>query len=66
MVVEVDDPAVGRMRTIGIPVKLSATPGSIRHRAPGLGEHSREILAEAGFSDQEVQRLVDKGVVLTL
>jgi formyl-CoA transferase len=63
MVVELDDPLLGRLRHIGIPVKLSATPGSIRRRAPALGEHSREVLAEAGFGDGEVEALVQAGVV---
>jgi len=45
MVVEVAHPAVGPFRTIGIPVKLSETPGSIRRPAPLLGEHTDEILA---------------------
>jgi formyl-CoA transferase len=63
MVVELDDPVLGRLRHIGIPVKLSATPGRIRRRAPALGEHSREVLAEAGFGDGEVEALVQAGVV---
>jgi len=63
MVVELDDPALGRLRHIGIPVKLSATPGRIRRRAPALGEHSREVLAAVGFGDGEVEDLVRSGVV---
>ncbi|MSO76237.1 MAG: CoA transferase [Alphaproteobacteria bacterium] len=46
MVVEVDHPSAGKTRTLGIPVKLSATPGAIRRPAPRLGEHTQEILAE--------------------
>jgi crotonobetainyl-CoA:carnitine CoA-transferase CaiB-like acyl-CoA transferase len=46
MVAEIDHPAAGRMRTLGIPVKLSATPGTLRRPAPLLGEHGAEILAE--------------------
>jgi crotonobetainyl-CoA:carnitine CoA-transferase CaiB-like acyl-CoA transferase len=63
MVVELEDPVLGRLRHIGIPVKLSATPGRIRRRAPALGEHSREALAEAGFPDGEIEDLVQSGVV---
>jgi formyl-CoA transferase len=63
MVVELDDPDLGRLRHIGIPVKLSATPGRIRRRAPALGEHSREVLAAAGFGDGEIEELVQGGVV---
>lgn len=63
MVVDLDDPGLGRLRNIGIPVKLSATPGRIRRRAPALGEHSREVLMEAGFSEDEIEDLIQSGVV---
>ena len=63
MLVELEDPELGRLKNIGIPVKLSLTPGSIRRRAPDLGEHSREVLLEAGFSDGEVARLIVANVV---
>jgi crotonobetainyl-CoA:carnitine CoA-transferase CaiB-like acyl-CoA transferase len=46
MVAELDHPAAGRTRTLGIPVKLSATPGALRRPAPRLGEHTREVLEE--------------------
>lgn len=36
------------------PVRLSETPGEIRHRAPLIGEHSNEVLAELGFSEDEI------------
>jgi crotonobetainyl-CoA:carnitine CoA-transferase CaiB-like acyl-CoA transferase len=46
MVQEVAHPSAGPMRTLGIPVKLSDTPGRIRRPAPRLGEHTEEIVAE--------------------
>ena len=46
MVQEVEHPAAGRMRTLGIPVKLSRTEGAIRRPAPMLGEHTDEVIAE--------------------
>jgi crotonobetainyl-CoA:carnitine CoA-transferase CaiB-like acyl-CoA transferase len=52
MVVEVDHPAAGRHRTLGTPIKLSDTPGSIRRPAPMLGEHTEEILAELRLKDE--------------
>ncbi len=63
MMVDLEDPELGTLHNIGIPVKLSATPGRIRHRAPGLGEHSRQILLDAGLHEDEVDRLVEEGVV---
>ena len=63
MKVELDDPVLGPLPNIGIPVKLSETPGRIRRRAPALGEHSREILLEAGLTQAQVDELVDAGVV---
>lgn len=63
MVVDLDDPDLGRLRNIGIPVKLSATPGCIRCRAPALGEHSREVLMEAGFAEDDIEHLIQSGVV---
>ena len=63
--VDLEDPELGTLHNIGIPVKLSATPGRIRHRAPGLGEHSRQVLLEAGLAEEEVDRLVKERVVRT-
>jgi succinyl-CoA:mesaconate CoA transferase len=47
----------------GSPIKLSATPSGVHHRAPFLGEHSREVLAEYGVDDDRVEELVGEGVV---
>lgn len=49
----------------GIPVKLSATPGQVRHRAPLLGEHTREVLEAAGLPASRVDALLEAGVVST-
>ena len=64
MLIDLDDPELGILHNIGIPVKLSATPGRIRRRAPALGEHSVEVLQAAGFSVADVAELVNAGVVL--
>ena len=64
MLVDTHDPELGTIHNIGVPVKLSATPGRIRRRAPALGEHSAEVLLERGFSQDEVDTLLAEGVIL--
>jgi len=59
MVVEVDHPIVGKMKTLGVPVKLSETPGSVDRAAPTLGQHTREILEELNYTEQEIQSMMD-------
>jgi formyl-CoA transferase len=44
-------------RALGIPVKMSDTPGTIRRPAPQVGQHTAEVLREAGFSDEEIAAL---------
>ena len=63
MLVDIEDPDIGTIRNIGLPVKLSVTPGKIRRRAPFLGEHTTEVLLEHGFSDDEVAGLLAAEVV---
>ena len=57
MVVELDHPRAGRTRALGLPVKLSATPGGVRRPAPTYGQHTREVLGEFGFSSAEIDDL---------
>jgi len=63
MVVELDHPVEGRVRALGIPVKLSETAGSVRRVPPGLGEHTDEILRAAGYTAAEVAALRADGAV---
>ncbi len=57
MAVEVDHPTLGRIRTLGSPIKMSATPPVVRRRAPLLGEHTEQVLREAGLTDEEIARV---------
>jgi len=63
MVVELEHPQAGPTKALGCPVHFSATPTSVTRHAPMLGEHTREVLAECGYSDAEIDRLVAEGVV---
>jgi crotonobetainyl-CoA:carnitine CoA-transferase CaiB-like acyl-CoA transferase len=64
MVVELEHPRAGRTRALGLPVKLSATPGRISRPAPLLGEHTREVLLEFGFSEAEIDALLAQGAAV--
>jgi crotonobetainyl-CoA:carnitine CoA-transferase CaiB-like acyl-CoA transferase len=63
MVVEVEHPVAGTLKMLGSPLKLSAQPTSIRRPPPVLGEHTDEILAEAGYTAAQVAELREAGVV---
>ena len=63
MVVEVEHSKLGPIRTVGFPVKFSDTPVSVERGAPLLGEHTREVLAELGYADDEIEALERSGAV---
>lgn len=63
MVVELEHPVAGRVRHIGIPVKLSGTPGCIARPAPTLGQHTDEVLEWLGLDTPAVTRLRESGIV---
>jgi crotonobetainyl-CoA:carnitine CoA-transferase CaiB-like acyl-CoA transferase len=61
MVVELEQPALGPVRQLGVPVKLSRTPGDPSRPAPAFGEHTAEVLGEAGYSEEEVAAMIESG-----
>ena len=63
MVVERDHPTLGTVRLLGLPVKLSDTPGGVHRTPPLMGEHTTEILRELGLSDAELKELQRQGVI---
>ena len=63
MVVEVDQPEIGPVRLLGHPVKMSRTPADPTRPAPALGEHTEEVLAEAGLGGEAIAALMDSGAV---
>jgi len=54
----------GWYKMTGIPIKFSRTPGSVRSLPPKFGAHSREVLAEHGYTDAEVEALMQSGILL--
>jgi crotonobetainyl-CoA:carnitine CoA-transferase CaiB-like acyl-CoA transferase len=65
MVVEVEHSTLGRVKTLGLPVKFSQTPGSVRTGAPVYGEHTRAVLTEHGFGGDEIAALEREGAIVT-
>lgn len=63
MAIELEHPSAGRITNIGIPAKLSKTPGSLRSAAPTLGQHTDEVLRDFGYTANDVTHLRAKGVV---
>lgn len=61
----VDHPTEGRLRMPSFPVNYSATPASIHRHAPRLGEHTVEVLREAGLSVEQIEALTASGAAMT-
>jgi crotonobetainyl-CoA:carnitine CoA-transferase CaiB-like acyl-CoA transferase len=63
MVIEFEQPGAGLVRGLGMPVKLSRTPGRVRSGGPALGEHTEQVLREAGYGEDDVATLLESGAV---
>jgi crotonobetainyl-CoA:carnitine CoA-transferase CaiB-like acyl-CoA transferase len=63
MVVELEHPTAGSIQLLGLPVKLSQTPGGVRLAPPVLGQHTADVLREAGLGTVEIEALKRDGVV---
>ncbi len=64
MFAPVDHPTEGRIAQVKPPVSFSASPSSIRRHAPALGEHTDEVLREAGLGDAEIAALRRDGAIV--
>jgi len=63
LIVEQEHPRAGRFRTLDTPIRFDRTPGGIRTPAPGLGEHTDIVLAEAGLTPDEIAGLRKSGAI---
>ena len=63
MVVELTHPEYGPLRMLGIPIKLSNTPGAVETAPPRFGEHNREVLSKLGYGEDQVTELAKAGVI---
>ena len=63
MVVETEHPKAGRVKGIGHPIKFTDTPGEMTRPAPLLGQHTREVLGDLGYSSAEIEALERDGAV---
>jgi crotonobetainyl-CoA:carnitine CoA-transferase CaiB-like acyl-CoA transferase len=63
MVVDIDHPKIGPMKTLGLPIKSTGDLTAIRKPAPMLGQHSEEVLRELGYSDADIRTLFDDQVI---
>jgi crotonobetainyl-CoA:carnitine CoA-transferase CaiB-like acyl-CoA transferase len=67
MVVEIEQPGVPRpVSQLGVPIKLSRTPGAPGSAGPGLGEHTHEVLAALGYAGEEIAELEETGAIAGL
>ena len=63
LIVEQEHPRAGRFRTLDTPIRFERTPGGIRTPAPRLGEHTEDVLTEAGLTPAEIASLRKSGTI---
>ncbi|MFB6347822.1 MAG: CaiB/BaiF CoA transferase family protein [bacterium] len=64
MVQRLQHPVAGLIKTTGIPIKMSESPGSVDEPPPTLGEHTKEILSETlGYDSEDIKGMIDNGIV---
>ena len=61
--VEIEHPKAGKLTVTDIPFTMSETPGEIRRPSPMIGEHGPEILVELGYSEKDIERLINEQII---
>jgi crotonobetainyl-CoA:carnitine CoA-transferase CaiB-like acyl-CoA transferase len=61
VIVRLDDPELGPLDQVGVAARLGATPGGVRGPAPRPGQHTRDVLAELGYGEADIDHLVADG-----
>jgi len=61
--INVPHPVWGKIKMVGFPWDFSKTPASWRREAPGFGQHTEEILAEIGYTSEEIVTLREEGAI---
>ena len=63
-IIDVQHPSWGKIKMSGFPWDFSETPAAWRREAPGLGQHTEEVLREAGYTEEDIARFRAEGAVL--
>src|SRR6266446_5378806 len=63
MVVQLTHPEYGPLKVLGIPIKLSDTPGIVQNAPPRFGEHNREVLSKLGYTEDDIRTFAETGAV---
>jgi crotonobetainyl-CoA:carnitine CoA-transferase CaiB-like acyl-CoA transferase len=64
-VLELEDETLGKVKQLGIPIKLSQTPGAVRSPPPLPGEHTEEIMGQLGYTRHEMDAFLKAGIIHT-
>ena len=63
MYLEIPHPTLGSIKQPGLPIKFSLTPGGLDRHPPLLGEHNQEILADLGYSVDQVEKMKENAII---
>ncbi len=61
--IDFEHPTAGKVKIVGVPIHFSETPGGVQSMGPQFGEHTHEVLLEAGYSWDEISEMIDQKVV---